>query len=123
MRKKEDGQSLVEFALLLPIFLLLVVGIVDFGRVLYTQLEMELVTQETVRLGGLGQSDAEIQAYARESFSRDSSQLELTISPGGTREPGTYITVELSYPESFMQPLGAASIPYTIRTSSTIRVE
>lgn len=123
MRHKEDGQSLVEFAILLPIFLILLLGIVDFGRVLYTHLEMELVTQETVRLGGLGQTDAEIQAYAKDKFSRNSSELQVAISPAGARSPGTYITVELTYPETFLEPLGVASVPYNIKTSSTIRVE
>ncbi|MGZ9252352.1 MAG: TadE/TadG family type IV pilus assembly protein, partial [Candidatus Deferrimicrobiaceae bacterium] len=30
--KQEKGQSLVEFALLLPVFLLILVGIAEFGR-------------------------------------------------------------------------------------------
>ncbi|WP_054636867.1 TadE/TadG family type IV pilus assembly protein [Thalassobacillus sp. C254] len=123
MVKREDGQSLVEFALVLPILLLLVVGIFDFGRVMYTYLQMELVTQESVRMGGLGQSDAEIEDFARNQFSGDSSKLMVSISPGGTREAGTYVTVEMSYPEELLKPLGGASISHTLTTSSTIRVE
>ena len=30
-KKRESGQAMVEFALVLPIFLLLVMGILDFG--------------------------------------------------------------------------------------------
>ena len=33
--KKEKGQSLVEFALLLPILLIILIGVVDLGRMYY----------------------------------------------------------------------------------------
>jgi len=34
-RQRCDGQATVEFALLAPLFFLLVIGIVDFGRAVY----------------------------------------------------------------------------------------
>ncbi|MFC5711400.1 TadE/TadG family type IV pilus assembly protein [Thalassorhabdus alkalitolerans] len=123
MIKREDGQSLVEFALVLPVLLLVLVGILDFGRIMYTHLQLEMVTQEAVRLGGLGQTDAQIRSYASDKFNGDSSKLAITVSPGGTRRAGTYVTVEMTYPETFFKPLGSVSIPYTVKTSSTIRVE
>ncbi|MFC2947311.1 TadE/TadG family type IV pilus assembly protein [Virgibacillus sediminis] len=125
MIRKQDGQSMVEFALVLPILLLLLVGIFDFGRIYYTHLELEMVSQETVRMGGLGRSDAEIRTYAQERFNaEDPSQLLVTVSPGETaRKAGDYVTVTLEYPESFMDVLGKASIPFTLSSDSTIRVE
>lgn len=96
MRKKEDGQSLVEFALALPLILMLLVGVIDFGRVIHTHLQLELVTQEAVRLGGLGETDEVIRTYAKNQFSAgDSSQLTVNISPSGVRQSGTYVTVTL----------------------------
>lgn len=124
MRKKEDGQSLVEFALALPLILLLLVGVIDFGRVIYTHLQMELVTQEAVRLGGLGESDEAIRTYAKNQFHvGDASLLTVNISPAGTRKSGTYVTVELVYPEKLFNPLGDYAVPYKVKTSSMIRVE
>ncbi|WP_249870299.1 TadE/TadG family type IV pilus assembly protein [Oceanobacillus saliphilus] len=124
MIRKQDGQSLVEFALILPILLMLLVGIVDFGRILYTHLHLEMVAQESVRIGGLGQSDKEIRIYAMNQFHGDESKLQVAITPGDSvRKAGDYITVTLSYPEEFMNVLGDAAIPYTVRTNSTIRVE
>ncbi|MFC4737258.1 TadE/TadG family type IV pilus assembly protein [Bacillus daqingensis] len=122
MIRKQTGQSLVEFALLLPVFIILVVGIVDFGRVLYTQLELQLVAQESVRLGGLGETDGAIQTYVANNATRTDG-LQVSISPSGSRAPGTYVTVELTYPEQVLGVLGTASIPYEVRASSTIRVE
>lgn len=124
MVRKEDGQSLVEFALILPLFLLLLIGVIDFGRILYTHMQLELVSQESVRLGGLGKTDDEIRAYAKNQFTQgDSSRLTVDISPAGTRKPGTYVTVAISYPETLLKALGNMAVPYTIKTSSTIRVE
>lgn len=48
MVKKENGQSVVEMALVLPVLLLLLVGIIDFGRVFYYYSHLNLATQETV---------------------------------------------------------------------------
>ncbi|MEC5422965.1 TadE/TadG family type IV pilus assembly protein [Virgibacillus sp. C22-A2] len=125
MIRKQDGQSLVEFALVLPLLLMLLVGIFDFGRILYIHLQLELVTQETVRMGGLGRSDTEIRSYAVNEFkSGDSSKLNVTITPEeGTRKAGDYVTITIAYPEEFLNVLGEAAIPYTVKTSSTIRVE
>ncbi|KKB33104.1 TadE/TadG family type IV pilus assembly protein [Bacillus thermotolerans] len=124
MVKKEDGQSIVELALALPIVLLLLIGIIDFGRVMLTHLELELINQESVRMGGLGRSDEEIRTYVRDRVTlEDPSQLAVNITPSGTRRSGTLVTVELTYPERFLEPLGELAIPYTIETSSTIRVE
>ena len=48
--KKEEGQALVEFALILPIFLLLVVAIIDFGWIFYNTSKMTNVAREAARI-------------------------------------------------------------------------
>jgi Flp pilus assembly protein TadG len=125
MIKREDGQALVEFALMIPLLLLLLTSVFDFGRILYSKLTLELVNQESVRLGGLGQGDEAIRSYAVSNFSAgDPSKLEISISPvEAERKSGDYLTVSLAYPESFIGILGENAIPYTVKTSSTIRVE
>jgi Flp pilus assembly protein TadG len=125
MIKKQDGQSLVEFALVLPLILLLLVAVFDFGRIFYTHLQLELVTQESVRMAGLGQGDEEISMYAQTQFQAgNSDNLEIVITPGeGARSAGDYVTVSISYPESLMNVFGDYAIPYTVTTNSTIRVE
>ena len=59
MRRDERGQSLVETALVLPVLLLLLVGILDFGRIMYSYAHLHMAAQETVRVGGLDKSDSE----------------------------------------------------------------
>ena len=50
------GQTLVEFALILPIFILLLVGIFDFGRAIYAFNTISNAAREAVRVGIVDQS-------------------------------------------------------------------
>lgn len=127
MIKDQKGQSLTEFALLLPLLLLLICGIIDFGRILYTYMHLNIATQEAVRLGGLGNGDIAITEFAKNyMIVGDANQLIVTISPSETaRKSGDYVTVTLDSPFETITPFLAQLIPdsFSITTSSTIRVE
>ncbi|MGM7703361.1 TadE/TadG family type IV pilus assembly protein [Pseudalkalibacillus sp. Hm43] len=127
MIKKENGQSIVEMALVLPVLLIILIGIFDFGRIMYTYMHLQLATQESVRLGGLGRDDAAIAQFARDYVHvGDSSNLQVNISPNDTmRESGDYMTVTLEYPVEYVTPLISKVLPSPIlvKTDSTIRVE
>ena len=45
------GQGLVEFALILPIFLTLIMGIVEFGRLMITYAGVASASREATRYG------------------------------------------------------------------------
>lgn len=47
--RRENGQSMVEFALVLPILLILICGIIDFGWLFYNQSELNNVAREGAR--------------------------------------------------------------------------
>jgi TadE-like protein len=47
------GQSLVEFALLLPLLLIIVLGVVDFGRVFQTGIVMESAARAAAEAGAI----------------------------------------------------------------------
>jgi Flp pilus assembly protein TadG len=123
MIRKEEGQSLTEFALLLPLLLLLICGILDFGRVMYAYLHLNMAAQETVRLAGLGKSDLEITEFAKKYEQLgDSSLLQVMISP--SRKSGDYVKVTLSYTLAYLTPVISNIMPKPIITvDSTIRVE
>ncbi len=48
MNKK--GQALVEFVIILPIFLLLVLGVIDIGNIIRTQTRLEGVLSDVISL-------------------------------------------------------------------------
>lgn len=52
-RQKRAGQALVEFALVLPIFFLLLTGLVDVGRFVYTDSTLSQAAREGARVGSV----------------------------------------------------------------------
>jgi len=56
------GQALVEFALALPLLILLLVGIFDFGRAIYAYNTLNNAAREAGRLAIVDQTEADIQA-------------------------------------------------------------
>jgi Flp pilus assembly protein TadG len=125
--KGQRGQSLTEFALVVPLLLLLIFGILDVGRYFYDQLELQLAAQETVRVGGLGRTDDEIRTFAINYLGMtDPALLAVTISPvEAERASGEYLTVALQRPFTFATPLPleVETGIVNVRASSTIRVE
>jgi hypothetical protein len=49
--KKERAQGMVEFALVIPIVLLLILGIVEFGRMMFVYSAVVTASREAVRYG------------------------------------------------------------------------
>jgi Flp pilus assembly protein TadG len=121
----QKGQSLVEFALLLPLLLYLICGIIDFGRIMYTQMQLNMVTQEAVRLGGLGRTDVQIRQYTMNRVDHPSN-VTVTISPSySARKSGDYVKVSLEERVDYITPMLSKILPspYRVKTDSTIRVE
>ena len=54
------GQALVEFIIILPIFLLLVLGIVDLGKILYNKTILEGAITDVISMYESGKSSQEI---------------------------------------------------------------
>jgi Flp pilus assembly protein TadG len=50
-KRKEDGVSAVEFGLVLPLFIIILLGIMDYGWVYYVKLTMTNAAREGARVG------------------------------------------------------------------------
>ena len=59
-KKNERGQALVEFALLAPILVLLVLGVIQFGIIFYGQITITASSREGARMASVGKPDADI---------------------------------------------------------------
>lgn len=105
----DRGAAAIEFALLLPLMLLLVFGIIDFGRALNAQITLTQAAREGARLASFGQSSAAVVTRtqgAATGFSLPAGDISVTTCPQNAG-PGTDGQVTISYPFSFATPVGA----------------
>ena len=68
-RNERRGQALVEFALVVPVFLLVVLGLFDLGRAVFYYSTISNASREAVRLAIVDQNVADIQQEAVDSGS------------------------------------------------------
>ena len=103
--RDESGQSMVEMALILPVLLLIVMGILEFGRAFSTK---QAVTH-AARLG------ARKAVVLDPSMTRDSvlATIATTLSRAGI--PGTAVTIDfdsLAPPDGHWRETGAMQTVY-----------
>ena len=105
--KNQKGQALVEFAIILPILLILVMGILQFGMMLNSYLTIENASREGARTGIIGSSDAEIQnLIISTSPSLDPKNLIVSITPTETnRKSGDTLIVKVTYNYNLIVPI------------------
>jgi Flp pilus assembly protein TadG len=102
----ELGQSLVEFSLVLPIMLLLLFALVDFGRAFHTWLVVTNSAREGARAASVQKPEADIRARINQTAgSLDTSKL--TIQLTNVQGPrGTTVEVDLTYAFQYVTPIG-----------------
>lgn len=59
-KSRQRGQSIIEFALLAPVLLILFMGMFDFGWILHQQIQMDNSTRLGARRGAVGDTNTEI---------------------------------------------------------------
>ena len=123
--KSEKGQSLVEFALVLPVLILLLFGIIDFSRILHASLTMDHAGREAARAASIGKTDTEVNATAVNNASSISLPADkVVISPTGTKDSGSNVTITITYPVNFLTPVvGDLIRPLTFTNTTVMRVE
>jgi Flp pilus assembly protein TadG len=107
---RDRGAAAVEFALILPLLLLLLFGIVDFGRALNAQITITQAAREGARLDALGQSNAAVVSRTQNAaFGLDLPAADVTET--SVCEVGAVATadaeVTVNYQFSFITPVGA----------------
>jgi Flp pilus assembly protein TadG len=107
---RDRGAAAVEFALLLPMLLLLVFGIIDFGRALNAQITLTQAAREGARLDALGRSNV---VSATQNAATGLKPVTVTSPSGGTCQPNAAATdnatVNVSYKFTFITPVAAIS--------------
>jgi Flp pilus assembly protein TadG len=122
--KSQNGQSLVEFALVLPLLVLLLFGIMDFGRIFHAYLTIDHAGREAARAASIGKDNTTVKSTAVNG----ATGLALTVGQVGvtpaTRTSGTDVTVTIIYPITFLTPvIGSIVGPITLEDTTVMRVE
>jgi len=65
LKRKEDGQAVVEFALVLPILLLVVLGIMEFGWLFYGNIVITSAAREGARTAVVGGTQTQIETAVK----------------------------------------------------------
>lgn len=100
--EKRSGQTVVEMALLLPIFMLLLIGIMDFSRMYWTQSVVRGAAYEGVRVAILSETttdQVESTILAELSMGGVQATPALTV---GDRQPNNPVDVTVSVPFDFI---------------------
>ncbi|MFZ5595960.1 MAG: TadE family protein [Bacillota bacterium] len=125
--KDNNGQAMVELALVLPILLVLFMGVVEFGRIFHSYLIITNASREGARVAITGKSDADIEARVDlTTSSLEKTEVTTTISPAQSlRRSGSLATVEVKYNVDLIFPLFDLFVPdpLPISASTTMRVE
>lgn len=123
--KDESGQNLVEFALVVPMLLILVFGIAEFGRAWMTKNILTGAAREAARVavvqGAGGSSIVPATARAREVLaSAGITTATVTVSDPGTSFGSVTATVVYNFPVvvvGFIPGLNTTTIPLTSTTT------
>lgn len=123
---RDRGAAAVEFALVVPVLLLLVVGIAEIGRAYHVQTTLSGAAREGVRVMALRNDPAAARATTRAAASTvtlTDSQIAVspTSCPTGTSAGTATATVTVTYPMALLTGLLGTSITLTGKASMRCR--
>ncbi len=125
--KKERGQAVVELAILLPVLILILMAIFEFGRVMNAYMIVTHASREGARAAAVGIQDAEVVTRV-ENFSStlNDANITVTIDPlHASRSTGDTVTVTVEYDIDVITPIIGAITGNTIHMEAftSMRVE
>lgn len=120
-REREGGQSLVEFAAVLPLLLIVVFGIIDFAMGMRSYVALANATREGARYAAIGavfgtQADCGVTdatvvgRVCKTAEGLNKARLSVETNPAAVypagMAPGNSVVVKATYEYRFITPLG-----------------
>jgi Flp pilus assembly protein TadG len=133
--QKQDGSVILETALMISVLLILMFGMVDFGRVMYTSNGLVSAAREGARFGAARPTsdaaamqavqDTVIARFNPYKFGGDNLvRANITATAVGT--PTTSIKVAITYPFTWITPVAAVAsliANHSVTYSSTLHAQ
>jgi Flp pilus assembly protein TadG len=128
-RHTQQGQALVEFAILLPVLLLLLLGIVQFGVTFNNYIQVTSAAREGARKASVSRQLGSVAATAAARTSAKGaapnlslSDAQITVTAPGAWTQGTDVKVTVKYPYA-INIIGRVVTSGNLTATSTFRLE
>jgi Flp pilus assembly pilin Flp len=123
--RDERGIAMVEFALIVPVLLLIVAGMLGFGRVLFYWIDANHLANETTRWAAVDRNPygTSLQQYIADSGTaefKNGLRVCLDFPDGGSPQIGQRVRMRVEKPFTFVPIVG---LSLTVKASSTQRIE
>ena len=134
--RREEGQAMAEFALVAPVFLLFIAGLLAFGRIFFYWIDSNHLANETARWAAVDQNPyapagatppgaggRTLQEHVIDSGTLEFKDASVCINfEDGSPTVGEYLTVKVEKPVYALTRL----LPFskiTVKATSTMRIE
>lgn len=121
---RERGQSLVEFALILPVFMLLFFGLIEFAFLLNAELSLNYATRDAALIAAEAGNNANADCLILQQVDADlnpptAKASVITVHIFSATEAGKPLATpkEQSYTRGGSTTCGIITVPYTIATA------
>jgi Flp pilus assembly protein TadG len=131
--RREDGQALTEFALVLPLLLVLIMGIIQFGFVFKDYIAVTDATRVGARQAAVSRTLADPAEKTKDKVKQaavglDTSRLDIKVSPwdpitsSAIWATGGDVTVHVTYPYK-VKLFGIGVMDLKLQSRTTERIE
>jgi Flp pilus assembly protein TadG len=125
--RSSDGQTLVEFALVIPLVILLLLAIFQLGRAFAESIQVTNAAREGARKALISRNAATgvqgvVNAAKGSTWSLDPSKMDVSVDTPGPWTGGQTVAVTVTYPYS-INIMGMVVAAGTFSSSSSARVE
>lgn len=125
--KNQKGQSIVETALIMPVIILILAGIIDFGLIFNNYLIITNASREGARIAAAGISDSDVtDTVASITQTLDHDQMTVSIVPDDlNRHKGEELSVTIGYNNKLLTPVINSFIADSlyIESKTVMRIE
>lgn len=121
-RKRDDaGATLIEFAIVLPLLVMLLFGIIEFGWVFAQNLDVRHGAREGARLAAVDELTSAADVCSRMDTAAHPSETLITVARTGD-DIGDDISVTVDAPAKTLTGFFDWALPSTLRLQSTVTI-
>ena len=123
LRRNAEGTAALEFGLLLPLLLVVLLGIIDYGHIYFTRLAMSNAAREGARVGVTlpeDEASAAATAAANDYLSQAGVSAAVVATTPSDADPTVTVTITI---DPFEPLIGLVPTPNSLGVSSSMRWE